>query len=80
MVFGATIGAFPFVGAEAGAVINRDLKPYALVVGVPARQIGWMSEQGEQIPLPLEGTGEYVCPHSGTIYRLVGANLERLST
>lgn len=78
VVCGTTIGAFAFVGA--GAVINRDVKPYALMVGVPARQIGWMSEHGEQIPLPLEGTGEYVCPHSGTIYRLVGANLERLST
>ena len=77
VVCGTTIGTFAFVGA--GAVINRDVKPYALMVGVPARQIGWMSEHGEQIPLPLEGTGEYVCPHSGITYRLVGANLERLS-
>ena len=73
IVCGTTIGAFAFVGA--GAVVNRDVKPYALMVGVPARQIGWMSEHGEQIPLPVEGTGQYTCPHTGTIYRLDGAHL-----
>jgi UDP-2-acetamido-3-amino-2,3-dideoxy-glucuronate N-acetyltransferase len=73
IVCGTTIGAFAFVGA--GAVVNRDVKPYALMVGVPARQIGWMSEHGEQIPLPVEGTGQYTCPHTGTIYRLNGTDL-----
>jgi UDP-2-acetamido-3-amino-2,3-dideoxy-glucuronate N-acetyltransferase len=68
IVCGVTIGEFAFIGA--GAVINKDVKPYALMVGVPARQIGWMSEHGEQMPLPLEGEGTYTCPHSGQVYRL----------
>ena len=74
VVCGVTIGDFAFVGA--GAVINKDVKPYALMVGVPAKQIGWMSEHGEQIPLPLSGDGEYVCPHSGKSYQLNGDKLE----
>jgi len=74
IVCGVTIGEFAFVGA--GAVINKDVKPYALVVGVPAKQIGWMSEHGEQIPLPLSGAGDYVCPHSGKTYQLNGNKLE----
>jgi UDP-2-acetamido-3-amino-2,3-dideoxy-glucuronate N-acetyltransferase len=40
------------------------------MVGVPARQIGWMSEFGEQIPLPLQGEGQYTCPHSRQVYTL----------
>lgn len=55
IVCGVTIGEFAFVGA--GAVINKDVPAYALMVGVPARQIGWMSEFGEQLSLPLEGEG-----------------------
>jgi UDP-2-acetamido-3-amino-2,3-dideoxy-glucuronate N-acetyltransferase len=70
IVCGTTIGEFAFVGA--GAVINKDVKPYALMVGVPARQVGWMSEYGEQIPLPVKGKGEYTCPHTGTRYTLAG--------
>jgi UDP-2-acetamido-3-amino-2,3-dideoxy-glucuronate N-acetyltransferase len=73
IVCGVTVGEFAFVGA--GAVINKDVKPYALMVGVPARQIGWMSEFGEQIPLPLEGHGEYICPHTDRVYRLTGTDL-----
>lgn len=73
IVCGTTIGEFAFVGA--GAVVKGDVKPYALMVGVPARQIGWMSEYGEQIPLPLEGDGEYTCPHSGARYELRGGAL-----
>ena len=68
VVCGVTIGQYAFVGA--GAVVNKDVKPYALMVGVPARQIGWMSEFGEQIPLPLQGEGQYTCPHSGQVYTL----------
>ena len=73
IVCGVTIGEFAFVGA--GAVINKDVKPYALMVGVPARQIGWMSEFGEQIPLPLQGEGEHFCPQTGRVYRLSGTEL-----
>lgn len=73
IVCGATVGEYAFVGA--GAVINKNVKPYALMVGVPARQIGWMSEFGEQIPLPLQGEGQYTCPHSGQSYLLKGESL-----
>jgi UDP-2-acetamido-3-amino-2,3-dideoxy-glucuronate N-acetyltransferase len=73
IVCGATVGEFAFVGA--GAVINKDVKPYALMVGVPARHVGWMSQFGEQIPLPLQGEGEYTCPHTGQTYTLLGGSL-----
>jgi UDP-2-acetamido-3-amino-2,3-dideoxy-glucuronate N-acetyltransferase len=76
VVCGVTIGEFAFVGA--GAVVNKDVRPYALMVGVPARQIGWMSEHGEQIPLPLNGKGRYTCPHSGAIYALEDQQLQRI--
>lgn len=68
VVCGVTIGEYAFVGA--GAVVNKDVKPYALMVGVPAKQIGWMSEYGEQIPLPTLGEAEYTCPHTGQVYSL----------
>lgn len=68
IVCGVTIGEYAFVGA--GAVVNRDVPAYALMVGVPARQIGWMSRHGEQLDLPLTGSGEAVCPHTGDRYRL----------
>ncbi|MFA6013587.1 MAG: acyltransferase [Gallionellaceae bacterium] len=68
IVCGVTIGEYAFIGA--GAVINKDVKPYALMVGVPAKQIGWMSEYGEKISLPLCGEGKYTCPHTGTHYYL----------
>ncbi len=68
IVCGATVGQYAFVGA--GAVVNRDVPDFALVVGVPARQIGWMSKFGEQLDLPLEGNGSAVCPHTGTHYVL----------
>jgi UDP-2-acetamido-3-amino-2,3-dideoxy-glucuronate N-acetyltransferase len=74
VVCGATIGEFSFVGA--GAVVNKDVKPYALMVGVPAKQIGWMSAYGERMPLPLAGTGDYTCPHSGQKYKLNDTWLE----
>jgi UDP-2-acetamido-3-amino-2,3-dideoxy-glucuronate N-acetyltransferase len=73
IVCGATVGEYAFVGA--GAVINKDVKPYALVVGVPARQIGWMSEFGEQLELPLEGQAEAACQHTGDRYILNGTTL-----
>lgn len=77
IVCGVTIGEFAFVGA--GAVVHRDVPPFALMVGVPARQIGWMSAHGEQLDLPLQGEGESVCLHSGDRYRLSGNLLERMA-
>ena len=68
IVCGTTIGKFAFIGA--GTVVNKDVPDYALMVGVPARQIGWMSEFGEKLDLPLQGCGEVVCPHTGAVYTL----------
>ena len=77
VVCGVTIGEFAFVGA--GAVINKDVPAYALMVGVPAKQIGWMSEYGEQLDLPLEGNTEAVCSHTGEHYQLTGKLLSKKS-
>jgi len=68
IVCGVTVGEYAFVGA--GSVVNRDVPAFALMAGVPARQIGWMSRFGERIQLPLTGSGEYVCPHTGDRYVL----------
>ncbi len=68
IVCGVTINEFAFVGA--GAVVNKDVPAFALMAGVPARQIGWMSEFGEQLDLPVAGGGEAVCSHTGTKYLL----------
>lgn len=68
IVCGVTIGEYAFVGA--GAVVNKDVPAYALMVGVPARQIGWMSEFGEQLALPVKGEGEVTCPHTYARYVL----------
>lgn len=68
IVCGATVGRYAFVGA--GAVVNKDVPDFALVVGVPARQIGWMSRHGEQLDLPLTGDGQARCPHTGDLYIL----------
>jgi len=68
IVCGVTVGEYAFVGA--GAVINRDVPAFALMVGVPARQAGWMSLFGERLPLPLRGEAEAICPNTGERYVL----------
>lgn len=75
IVCGIIIGEFAFIGA--GAVVNKNVPAYALMVGVPAKQKGWMSEFGEQIDLPLDGEGEFICPHTGDIYTLDGKTLSK---
>lgn len=68
IVCGVCVGEYAFVAA--GAVINRDVKPHALMAGVPARQIGWMSRHGERLDLPLVGSGRAQCPATGEAYCL----------
>jgi UDP-2-acetamido-3-amino-2,3-dideoxy-glucuronate N-acetyltransferase len=72
VVCGTTIGEYAFVAA--GALINRTVKPYALMVGVPGRQIGWMSQFGDRLNLPLKGSAEAICPHTGMKYLLYDGN------
>ena len=76
IVCGSTVGEHAFVAA--GAVVNRDVKAYALMAGVPARQIGWMSRHGERLTLPMLGNDEANCPTTGERYRLAGDTLTRL--
>ena len=65
---GVVIREFAFVGAA--ALINKDVPAYALMVGVPARQVGWMSEYGEKLNLPLSGNASTTCEHTGQKYQL----------
>lgn len=76
IICGVTIGQYAFIGA--GAVVNKDVPDYALMVGVPARQIGWMSEYGEQLDLPLHGEAQATCPYNGDIYQLSGSTLSKI--
>ncbi|WP_415890265.1 acyltransferase [Neptuniibacter sp. SY11_33] len=76
VVCGVTIGEYAFIGA--GAVVNQDVPSYALMVGVPAKQIGWMSEFGEQLELPVTGTGECVCANTGSVYKLINSQLVKV--
>lgn len=77
IVCGVTIGEYAFIGA--GTVVNKDVPAYALMVGVPARQIGWMSEYGEKLDLPLSGESTTVCPHTQQVYQLRNNQCQRVS-
>jgi len=78
IVCGVTIGEYSLVGA--GAVINKDAPAFALMVGVPAKQIGWISKYGEQLKLPISGTGTEKCEHTGDTYQLLGSTLTLLTS
>ncbi len=73
VVCGTILGEYAFVAA--GAVINRNVKPYALMAGVPGKQIGWMSQHGERLDLPIEGEAQATCLATGNIYQLKGNDL-----
>ncbi len=80
IVCGTTVGRYAFVGA--GAVVNREVPDFALMVGVPARQIGWMSRFGERLDLPLSSDQpiDMVCPNTGDRYRLSGQQLQLIES
>lgn len=75
IVCGNIVGKFAFVGA--GSVVNKDVPDYALMVGIPARQIGWMSEYGERLDLPLTGNAEALCEHTGAKYTLQNSTVTK---
>jgi UDP-2-acetamido-3-amino-2,3-dideoxy-glucuronate N-acetyltransferase len=73
IVCGATVGEYAFVAA--GAVVNRDVPAYALIVGVPGKQIGWMSRRGDRLRLPLAGIADAWCTSTGEKYSLKGSTV-----
>ncbi|WP_439582726.1 acyltransferase [Dyadobacter bucti] len=75
IVCGHDIGNYAFIGA--GAVVTKTVAPYALVVGNPARKIGWISEYGHRLEFDPEGTA--VCPESGEKYRLENNQVKKLT-
>jgi UDP-2-acetamido-3-amino-2,3-dideoxy-glucuronate N-acetyltransferase len=76
IVCGNNIGKFAFIGA--GAVVTREVKPYALVVGNPSRQVGWMSEYGHRLEFNNEGVA--VCPESGDKYKLQDDTITKIQS
>jgi len=77
IVCGITIGEFAFIGA--GSVVNKVVPAYALMVGVPAKQIGWMSEYGEKLDLPISGDAQTICEHTGQKYQLKDSQISVIS-
>ncbi len=78
LVCGVTLGEYAFIAA--GAVITKDVKPYALMAGVPARQIGWMSQLGERLELPRSGIGQATCTATGVRYQLLAGSVTCLNS
>ena len=76
IICGITIENDAFIGA--GSLVNKNVKAFALMVGNPARQIGWMSSFGERIDLPLSGYGEWFCNQTSARYQLKGEILKKL--
>jgi UDP-2-acetamido-3-amino-2,3-dideoxy-glucuronate N-acetyltransferase len=76
IVCGATVGTYALVGA--GSVVTRDVPDFALVVGSPARPVGWVDVQGNRLNLPLEGSAEARSESDGALYRLSGKTVVRL--
>ena len=74
IICGNEIGAYSFIGA--GSVVTKNVKPYSIVVGNPARQIGWMSEYGTR--LNFDTKGEAICVESGDLYNLINENVSKI--
>ena len=75
IICGNNIGKYSFVGA--GAVVTREVKPYSLVIGNPAKHAGWMSEYGHR--LDFDDNGMAVCPESGDKYRISGGEVSKIN-
>ena len=75
---GVEIGKFAFIGA--GALVQKDVADYELVLGVPGRRVVWMSELGERLDLSVEGNQSAVCPVSGETYLLKGQKVSKLGS
>ncbi len=75
IVCGITLGRYSFIGA--GAVVTKNVKPYALIIGNPGRQAGWMSEYGHKLEFDSEGRAS--CSESGQQYRLQNGSVEKIS-
>ncbi|MDC1429242.1 N-acetyltransferase [Emcibacteraceae bacterium] len=78
IICGATLGKYSFIAA--GAVVNKDVPDYALMAGVPAKQIGWMSEFGERLDLPIAGNSSAVCEHTGIKYHLADGQISKIES
>lgn len=76
IVCGVTLGRYAFIAA--GAVVNKDVPDYALMAGVPVKQIGWMSEYGERLDLPLLGDANTTCKNTGSIYQLINGVVSKV--
>ncbi len=74
IICGNNIGQFAFIGA--GAVVTKDVKPYSLVIGNPARHVGWMSEFGHRLEFNDDNIAR--CPESGEEYRLSGNEVSKI--
>ena len=73
IICGVIVNEYAFIAA--GAVVTKDVKEYALMAGMPAKQIGWISKEGNKIDLPLSGNGEFLCEQSNKKYLLLDGNL-----
>ena len=78
IVCGATLGKYSFIAA--GAVVNKDIPNYALMAGVPAKQLGWMSEFGERLDLHLTENDSTTCEHTGALYQLVNGQVSKIES
>ena len=75
IVCGITIGSYALIGA--GAVVTKDVPPYALLVGNPAKQIGWVSEYGHRLTFDEDGFAK--CPESNQNYQLINDNVKEIA-
>ncbi len=74
IICGNNIGEYALIAA--GSVVTKEVKPYSVVMGSPAKQTGWITKFGTKIDLPLKGSGTFTCSNSGEIYTLKGDSLE----